>query len=125
VDAFPHTAADVDMAPFRGDIAFGADACTDWGTAGKDAIYRVALTSGQQLWATVSSDFDAALVISSDCSAAPAADACLDGADEGFVGDDEEVYLLAESDMTVFVVVDSFAAGYPETGTFTLTIEVE
>ena len=124
-DAFPYTAADVDMAPHRNAVAFEAETCTEWGTGGKDVVYQVALTAGQQMWATVSSDFDAALVIVSDCAATPAADACLAGADEGFAGEDEEVYVQAEGDTTVFVVVDSFAPGYPDTGTFTLTIEVE
>jgi hypothetical protein len=125
VDTFPYLAEDVDMSAFRNDIAFAEEVCTDWGTDGKDVIYQVALTSGQQLWATVSSDFDAALTITSDCTVAPSADACLDGADGGFAGDDEEVYLLVDSDQTVYVVVDSFAPGYPDEGAFTLAIEVE
>ncbi|MBW1808612.1 MAG: PPC domain-containing protein [Deltaproteobacteria bacterium] len=125
VDSFPFTDTDVELAAFRDDLAFAEGICTEWGTPGKDAIYQVSLTAGQQLWANVTADFDVAVVISSQCLAVPALEDCLDGADDGETGESEQAYFSAEADGTVFVVVDSFAAMNPVQGTYTLTIEVE
>ncbi len=125
VDSFPFTDTDVELAAFRNNVEFAEGICTEWGTPGKDAIYQVSLTAGQQLWATLTCDYDGAVVITSQCLAAPALEDCLDGADDGYSGEGEQAYFTAEADGTVFVVVDSSAAMNPAQGTYTLTIEVE
>lgn len=123
VDTSPFTAEDVDMAPYRDHVSFEPGSCTEWGTAGKDAIYQVALEAGQAVRAEVSADFDAALVLLAECTAPPAA--CLDGADRQPAGGTETVYHQAESAGPVYVVVDTFTPGDPRTGSFTLCVEVE
>jgi hypothetical protein len=124
VAAFPFTDENVDMGPHRNAVAFD-QACTGWSTAGNDVVYQVALTAGQRLTATVSADFDAALVISSECSASPAAEACLAGADEFLEGGVEQVAYLAGSDQTVYLLVDTFTPLFPPAGRFTLSLAVE
>jgi len=124
-DSFPFNDEQVDMAPHRDAVNFEPGSCTEWGTAGNDVIYRVDLLAGQQIWATLTADFDAALLLTSECSATPAADACLDGADENFAAGEEQAYWQADADTTVYVVVDTPAPLYPPQGIYSLLIEVE
>jgi len=123
IAALPFSASDVDIAPYRDRVAVADSQCTGAGTGGKDVVYQLTLTAGDLLSVEVQADYDAALYLLDQCSAAPAA--CLAGSDQGAGGEAEFLYYLAEADGTCYLVVDGFAPGYPEAGSFTLTITAE
>lgn len=125
IASLPFSATDVDIAPHRDRVALADDTCTGAGTGGKDAVYRLTLAAGDLLIAELRADYDAAIYLLGQCTAAPAAEACLAGSDLGAGGEAEFLYYGVEADGSYYLVVDAFAPGYPDTGSFALTVSVE
>jgi len=98
--------------------------CTSSRTPGKDAVYEVSLSAGQSLTASVvsleSSPEDVAIYITDNCALLP--DSCLDGSDSSLAGA-ETASFTAATDITVFVIVDSYFQGL--TGEFELTLTIQ
>jgi hypothetical protein len=120
----PFSAENIVIDGFRNQIEFAAQDCTPLGTPGKDVLYQIDLSAGQLLSVALTSDFDAAITIVSDCSvqAAPA-ETCLAGKDVSFNGYEEAFYQAAQ-DQTVYIVVDSYAPGHPQSGSYTLIVDL-
>lgn len=123
IASLPFSDPGVDIAPHRDRVALADTDCTGAGTGGKDVIYQLTLTAGDLLGVEVSADYDAAVYLLDQCTAAPAA--CLAGSDQGAQGETEYLYYLAENNGTYYLVVDGFAPGYPDAGSFTLTVAAE
>jgi hypothetical protein len=126
VDILPFVVDDAAIASFANDLEFATsgESCTGYRNVGRDAIYAVSLTTGEQLRATAIATFDVVLYILSDCSVSPIpASACLDGADDTLANEAEVVTYTATADITVYVVVDYWSTG-PSMGTFDLTLEL-
>jgi len=124
IDQDSYSDPDHDMSTYRNDLDFEDDTCTGWPVSGKDVIYQVTLAAGESITAYVEADFDVALYLIEDCGPSPMpAAACLAGADENLNGPEELIY-LSESGGTYHLVVDAFAPIYPETGSYSLSVEI-
>jgi hypothetical protein len=95
--------------------------CTGFTQDGRDAVYAVSLAANQQLTASVSAAWDAAIYVVSSCAASGTT--CLAGQDNG--NPEELTYTNGATATTVYVIVDSWRLGNATTvreGNYTLTV---
>lgn len=116
---------------FRGTTSgYGADlgitvrtnSCTNWQQSGSDAVYRISLANGQRVQASVSTTWDAALYLITDC--ALSATTCVAGQDDG---NPEAIDFTNSSGATrtYYLVVDSWQPGSTYSGNYTLTVTIQ
>lgn len=101
--------------------AVQAGSCTGYTQDGRDAVYEVPLAANQQLTASVTAGWDAALYVVTSC--ASSATTCVAGQDNG--NPEEVSYTNGATARSVYVIVDSWRASVPATvreGNYTLTI---
>jgi hypothetical protein len=121
ISSLPFTANGVDISLFGPAFALPNIDCTGFGTGGRDVFYKLDLTAGQAINVSVTSDFDAAVYLISDCTAT----VCLAGADRVVSNDTESVDFTASSAGPVYVVVDHYLSGLPDSGVFDLTVSAQ
>ncbi len=104
-------------------FALTGDGCTDFNTDGKDAVYAVNLTAGDEFSVSLTSSSDVAVYLISDCANAEAS--CLAGADEEYdTGIRTETFTTTITNTgTYYLVVDAYAPG-ATTYTYTLSYEI-
>lgn len=101
--------------------------CTGFAQPGPDVAYKVTLTAGQTITATLSNvtpDFDPSLSLVGPGAAATVCTAaittCTKGADANAAGEDETFTATVTAPGVYYIIVDSFSATH--TGGFTLTV---
>jgi hypothetical protein len=109
------------------DAGLQAATCTGFSQPGADVVYKVTLTAGQTITATldqVTPDFDPSLSILGPGTAAAVCDiasvVCDKGADANFAGEGETFQYTTTNAGTYYVIVDSFSAN--QGGSFRLTV---
>lgn len=103
-------------------ITTSAGSCTSWPQSGSDAVYQVSLNAGQRLQASLTTTWDAALYLITDC--AQSATTCVAGRDSG----NPETIDFTNSGTarrTYYLVVDSWRAGATTSGNYTLTVTIQ
>lgn len=97
--------------------------CTGWRGAGGEVVFAVPMTVGDELTATMTSQFDGAFWITGNCANAEIATLeCQVGSDATFGAGTESLTFEAISDKTYFIMVDSVDFG--ATGTFELQVDI-
>ncbi len=94
--------------------------CTGWQQSGPDAVYRVDLTPGQRLQATLTTSWDASLYLITSC--AQSATSCVAGSDRG----NPESLSFTHNGTgtgTYYLVVDGFLSTTAGNYTLALTIQ--
>lgn len=94
----------------------GAGGCTGFAARSKDLVYRVDLSAGERLRASLSAAWDASLYLITNCGSVAAS--CVAGQDNG---NPEEVDFLSVSGGTYFLIADGFGSA---SGAFSLTVSV-
>jgi len=121
-NAQPITAGtyDGDTTPYYDDATPPGDCTNGFSAFGPDAFYRVELTAGQQLVATVTpSGWDASLYVLSSCTLS----SCTAGVDAAGSSGPETTTFTAPSTDTYHVVVDS--SSQTQRGPFTLQVTIQ
>jgi cysteine-rich repeat protein len=105
-----------------GDYDPGDLGCTMFSEVGPDIAYKIDMTAGQKLTATLTPDAtamqDVALYVLTDC--ADPVNACPIGADDGASGQPETLMYTAAAAQTVYLIVDAYASTV--TGPYSLNV---
>ncbi len=94
----------------------GAGGCTTYAETSNDVTYRVSLVAGERLSASLTTTWDSALYVVSDC--ASVATTCVAGSDRG---NPETIDLTATAPGTYFLVVDGYGRA---SGDFSLNVTI-
>lgn len=91
--------------------------CSGYIADGPDAIYRISVTAGQMITATLTASWDSSIELTSDCTLAAT---CLVGQDDG---DPETFTHTAAAAATLYVIVDSWDPG--AFGPYSLNVRIQ
>jgi hypothetical protein len=97
-----------------------ARSCTGWQQAGADAVYHLTMAAGQRLQATLTTTWDAAIYLITDC--AQSATSCVAGDD---AGNPEAIDFTSPTARSYYLIVDSWQTGALNTGNYTLNVTLQ